>query len=231
MDNFKVGDRILFGKFPLQQKKSEANIKPQPILWRIMHIRSNKKRNQNWTKKILLLSEYGIIEKPYNDDPVIQKITWKTSSLKKWLNTDFFNESFTDEEKKYIDPITQSIWKRILSFRNNSYITEDRVFIFSLDDVMHYFSANCVTVPKPIYDISGNKRGEFNFPSQELKSRGNPETVCYMNGEKDFWWLRNTVYRNEYAMYIGIDGLAYPEGRLLNGIPGLCVRPAMWIKL
>ena len=51
--------------------------------------------------KVLLLSEYGLDAKPYNDEFSFV-IKWEDCTLRKWLNEEFYEDAFTDEEQEKI---------------------------------------------------------------------------------------------------------------------------------
>ncbi|MBQ0027410.1 MAG: hypothetical protein KBS96_02290 [Lachnospiraceae bacterium] len=50
--------------------------------------------------KILVISKYGLDVKPFNIE--YTGIGWGNCSLRKWLNEDFFDYSFDEEEKSSI---------------------------------------------------------------------------------------------------------------------------------
>ncbi len=52
--------------------------------------------------EILLMTKKCIDEIPYNEH--IDNVTWENCSLRQWLNNEFFNTAFTDEEKASIIP-------------------------------------------------------------------------------------------------------------------------------
>ena len=51
-----------------------------------------------------LLSKYGLGGIWYNTDSV--DVTWENCSLRRWLNTDFYNTAFDDTEKDMIVQVT-----------------------------------------------------------------------------------------------------------------------------
>lgn len=57
-----------------------------------------------WIKKdgeILLLSEYGLDILPF-DDSGSGSIIWENSSIRNWLNNEFYNSTFSKEEQENI---------------------------------------------------------------------------------------------------------------------------------
>lgn len=57
--------------------------------------------------RVLLVSRLILDAKPYNDvtDVLASETTWKTCSLREWLNTDFAGSAFTEEERRMILPV------------------------------------------------------------------------------------------------------------------------------
>ncbi len=106
---------------------SEKDGTRRPIKWIVVKKESGK---------ALLLSAYGIGKRPYN--LVDKDVTWETCTLRKWLNQTFYNNAFTDEEKKRI---------RLTEVRNedNSNTpggsdTKDRVFLLSIREVKEWLT-------------------------------------------------------------------------------------------
>mgnify|MGYP000320325746 CR=1 FL=1 len=55
-----------------------------------------------WIKKgdeVLLLSEYGLDAQPF-DTSGKERVLWKDSTIRKWLNNDFYNSAFSVEGKR-----------------------------------------------------------------------------------------------------------------------------------
>ena len=228
--NFESGDRICFGHYPVMDPDSGHNRKPRPILWRIMDVKSARYGKRHPARKLLLLSEYSIANMRFSDDS--GPTSWHKCSLRKWLNADFYNKAFDAGEKKMIVPVTPKIWDRVYDLRNGGASLTENVFIFSFNDFFRYFSLR--EKPEtvyPVYTVSGKKTGNFKMPEDAFHDENRESILYHKNGERDFWWLRNMVYRNEYAAYVNMDGMIVLEGRWACGEPGLCVRPALWLKI
>ena len=83
-----VGDMIEFGSY--EQDNNEAN-GTEPIEWRVLDVSDGNP---------LLISVYGLDTKPYNDS--YRWVTWKESTIRQWLNGEFFRTAFTREEQVLI---------------------------------------------------------------------------------------------------------------------------------
>ena len=107
---------VVFGTHDISETASV------PMEWEILDY--DKKSG-----KILLASRY--IEKSiaYDDDNEKEKTSWEECSLRKWLNSEFYEEAFNKKEKALITANTYSKEKDI----------EDYVFILSYSEVEKYY--------------------------------------------------------------------------------------------
>ena len=105
-NDFKVGNIVTLGNFA------------GPIEWIVLEVKDNK---------ALLLSKHILFRKTYDKN---HSCTWKTSSLRQYLNGEFYENCFTKSEKNAI--ITSNI-------NVNSGDTKDRIFLLSVDEVYKYF--------------------------------------------------------------------------------------------
>ena len=71
------GEHIKFGSY--QGEKIE---------WRVLDVIG---------EKVLLLSEYGLDVKPYNDN-LSSGITWESCTLRRWLNDEFYEKYQLDKK-------------------------------------------------------------------------------------------------------------------------------------
>ncbi len=198
-----VSKNLKFGKY--MQDGS-----PDSIEWRILDIVEDR---------ALLISEYAIDCKPYND--LEQEVTWENCTLRKWLNEDFFNAAFNDEEKKMIPEVTVPADKNPVYIRVDAgNATTDRVFLLSIKEMKKYFPNDRVCVPTP-YAIAN---GVDNHP-YESDFRG----CCH-------WWLRSPGESQRSAAAVFYMGCAlFDHGRKAYvkkvGEKDVGVCPALWINL
>ncbi len=105
-----VGEKVYLGTYPYDKA---GNI--QRIQWRVLE----KKENT-----LLLLTEYGVDTKEYNDKH--EKTSWENCTLRRWLNKDFLEKAFSDFEKKLIQTTSD---------------TGDKIFLLSNEEAFeNYFS-------------------------------------------------------------------------------------------
>ena len=82
-----VGDTITFGNYP------QATNDPEPIEWMVLEV-------DNMNGKALLIAKKALDCQPYNTNSAY--VTWKTCSLRTWLNSTFLNAAFDSAEQDMI---------------------------------------------------------------------------------------------------------------------------------
>ena len=81
----------------------------------------------------------------------------ENSEIRNWLNTEFFDQSFTQEEKSAILPVSYESIKYGWGEKDQSeeqYTTEDRVVLLSRKDVEKmplYISLLTISIPSGLY--------------------------------------------------------------------------------
>lgn len=183
------GDIVYFGSYEQNNDKSDGK---EPIEWIVLKKESDK---------VLLLSEKGLVSRPYHKDNVER--TWKNCSLRKWLKRSFIKTAFTEEEKKYIVPTK-------VSYEASKYQDDevtDRVFILSMSETYEYHLSNVDRKEKATeYAIA---KGAYVSES----------TGCSV------WWVRSP---SGYS--VSSYGAMNKSGNPLND-KTVTVRPAMWVSL
>lgn len=179
-------DTVTFGKYD-----------GKPIKWRVLNIDGDN---------AFLLSDSLIDNKPFNDED--KSITWKDSSIRSWLNEEFYNNSFTDNEKEMIKI------SRLINRDNPFYgkdggdDTTDKVFLLSLDDINQpgYGFTN-------LYRVYSNTRIAKDY-----------------NDNEGFWWLRSPGAGTNGAADVTRNGVADLSGYFVY-YSNRGVRPALYINL
>ncbi len=176
--------------------------------------------------KVLLLSEYGLDAKPYNDEFSFV-IKWEDCTLRKWLNEEFYEDAFTDEEQEKILLSTSEGFPE-----HNSRVpgrdydklereTEDYVFLLSYTEVYQYINSKHG-------DESDTER--LCYPTEYAKN--NTDIKIY--NDACGWWLcagsrggYNGERRRPYV--VSVHGGISQEEKVDSS--KYAVRPAMWIEL
>lgn len=223
---YKIGDSILFGHY--EQDNNTANGK-EPIEWIILAIDHNR---------ALLLSRYVLdaIEYDYTYEthqshytwsniamgitvptatpapsPVV---TWEGSTIRNWLNNNFYTVAFSNDERDRIIPtrVTDEVYNK--SIRNNPFqvrgMTTDKIFLLSYSEVNDLFPDN---------------KSRDGSPTQYASTKG------YLVSE---WILRSRFFepfRGDTILYVDYSG----NTEINNGInpddAGSGIRPALWYSL
>lgn len=214
-----TGDTIVFGLY--EQDGNEQN-GAEPIEWKVLAVEGSH---------ALIISAKGLEAISYSEPMDVEaymdkSLSWKTSYLREWLNDDFLNSAFSEEEKNTI---------RTSELNHNDasgkFTTEDKVFCLSIEEAEKYF-ANSMAMACSVSDYA--KKG-LKVDQGAITSDG---YGC--------WWLRDmtsaakpqqqsnfmTGTYNEVGGISGTHGVSLAkEGK---GTPVFCdylytVRPAMWI--
>ena len=184
--NARVGDRFSFGRYP-----QGPNGEVEPIAWRVLERESDS---------LLVISEKGLDAKPYNEK--FCDVTWADCTLRRWLNKEFLNKAFSEQE--------QSLIKMSKLSNNAGPSTDDRIFLLSVYEATINFFADHEDREAKLtaYAISNGAR----TPS-DGEYAGNA-----------WWWLRSCVYNSYCAA--GISGLGGVGGGKVDSYGG-SVRPAL----
>ena len=171
-----------------------------PIRWRVLEVRD---------KIALLITDRCIDCMPYskNDDDV----TWSQSEIRKWLNKDFLNTAFAPGQRAGIVPVNNTNPANPLYETRGGIITQDHIFLLSIDEMYKYFEDDKDRSAKP----TGYARGKGLFVSHNGKS---------------WWWLRSSGNAQNYAADVDYGGdVDYYGSAVQSSNNG--IRPAMWVKL
>ena len=180
---------IAFGRYPQASKNENALIE-----WLVL---------KNDGSKYLLISKYALYCKPYNTS--FKSVTWKTCSLRKWLNGAFFNNAFSVEEQKQILSTT------VTTTDYSTVNTKDRVFLLSSAEAEKYFDSHS----------AGQCQGTaYCFAQGADNAR---------NGNCN-WWLRSPGSSFRTARYVNNSGSSYGYSCPVDK-DTIAVRPALWIDL
>ena len=190
-----VGDIVMLGSY---EQDNKTNNGKEPIEWVVL-----AKENG----RLLVVSRYALDFGQYGAK-YGEEVTWETSPMRTWLNTDFFESAFSVEESQRIPEVTVQMDKNPEYDCDPGNDTKDKIFLLSYTDVAKYFSSEkarkCLTTD---YGKSVNR--------EHKKS-------CY-------WFLRTTGSRQSNVLVVDPYGAIVFLGFYVDNNMG--VRPAMWIEL
>jgi len=113
-----VGNIVTFGTYPQTASGTDST----PIEWLVLDYDAANNHT-------LLISRYGLDAQQYSAKE--ESTLWETSSVRKWLNDEFYNVAFVNEEKQSI----------ILTKLDNK--TNDRLFLLSKQEAFGlYFKSD-----------------------------------------------------------------------------------------
>ena len=203
-----VGDTVTFGSYEQDNDVSNGS---EPIEWVVLAHQDGR---------TLLLSRYGLNGIWYNTDRV--EVTWEDCSLRRWLNTDFYNTAFDDIEKGQIVQMTNenpdgtAFWEavgRTAESSNEGNNTQDNVFLLSLYEAQEYLgltadsNLDCRTTATLYADSQG----------------------AYSPGKECWWWLRSPGREICSAAVVKDSGSALSEFVYHEYKQPPAVRPAIWV--
>ena len=196
--NIKVGDIVTLGSY--EQDNNSSNGK-EKITWIVLKVENGK---------ALLISEYALDAYKYYNS--LSSVTWETSHIRHWLNSDFLNSAFNTTEQNSILSTEVSADTNPEHSSNQGGVTIDKVFLLSASQAERYFA---------------NKGSRTCKATQYAKQNG--VWISPSNGNAS-WWLRTIGDRQDCASTIESDGDIYYTGSLVHSA-NPAVRPAIWIDL
>jgi len=192
-----IGDTYCFGSYEQDNNKSNGQ---EDIEWLVLAKEGTK---------ILVISKYALDCKPYNTSNT--DVTWEICTLRKWLNNDFINSTFSADEKEMIPTATVSADKNPEYSTNPGNATQDQVFLLSITEVNKYFSSDSARQCEPTDYAVANGAWES-------------------GGSNCWWWLRSPGRDQSRVVGVGSSGGVDEAGDDVN-FAYIAVRPALWIDL
>ncbi|MCL2638558.1 MAG: DUF6273 domain-containing protein [Oscillospiraceae bacterium] len=195
------------------------SIKAQDIIqfggynWQVLEVRDGK---------ALIITNELIENRAYHNDWV--DVTWENSSMRAYLNGEFFNSFTAANRAKIAD--TQVVnssnpWYETSGGNN----TTDKIFLLSIDEVLKYFGDSGQLASRP-------KENNWFISDEYNADRITRHIDDDYNSEDsgNWWWLRSPGENNINAAFVFDDGILYIDGYYCYS-RFLSVRPAMWITL
>ena len=203
----KPGDEFILGKY---EQDNDLINGQEDIEWVVLG-------NDNGT--ITAMSKYCLEDMPFNDASIDTPTNWADSTIREWLNTDFYKSAFSDEEKSMLK-------LSHLSNPGNSYFnidggddTDDYVFLVGRDTLETYYSdlklgavemswdgvEETMTVGMSDQTEYEPLRAQYTDYAKQKYIEAEPQ-VDYDSVEKEygenscFWWTRATGDAN-YSMF------------------------------
>ncbi len=198
-----VGDSVKLGQY-----YSTSATEKVALEWTVLKVEKNR---------ALLIANKAIDHVPFEKTAYKagSKITWETSSIRQWLNSEFYDLAFSDSDKAQI--LNGGSAEEGIAIVNLSNIrtdlgacadTYDKVFLLSADEAEALFADdNARTVKGTAYAMDQGARFEGNQAS---------------------WWLRTMGETYDRAAVVLHDGEINYTGYNIN-FGSAAVRPCIWI--
>lgn len=173
--------------------------------------------------KLLLLSKYGLDCQQYHE--IETDITWENCTLRTWLNNDFYNTAFTEEQKNVILETTLTNPDNSVAGIEGGNDTTDKIFLLSIDEAYEYFGEDST-------DADGNKSNPDRaiVPTAYALAQGSvPASFGLWYDGNCPGWLRSPGYATIYAAIVDYNGTVYDFGHGVSHDKNV-VRPALWIN-
>ena len=204
LKNPAVGDIVYFGKY---EQDNDASNGAEDIEWIVLA------RAKDY---YLVVSKYALDCKPY--DEKFESVTWQTSSLRNWLNNDFLNKAFTEEESNQIPTVQVAADENPNYSTNPGVATSDKIFLLSIKEAEQFFATDNARRCAPT--AYAKAQGVYTNSNYQTSSG---EAACW-------WWLRSPGGNQATAADVYHDGGVVYYGDDVNFANG-SVRPALWITL
>ena len=183
---------IKFGNYWQSNDKNKEAIK-----WKVL-VKENG--------KALLISKYALDCKPFNKSCC--NITWEECTLRKWLNSEFINNAFSEEEQQIIALTKNDNPHNPTYGTTGGNTTEDKVFLLSIEEANTYLTKEerkCRPTPY----------------AKQHNAWSSEHNICY-------WWLRSPGSYRDSAAYANDNGGVSGSGSFVDD--GYCaVRVALWV--
>ena len=237
----KVGDTIIMGTY---EQDNISNGK-EALNWQILDIQDGK---------ALIISCSVLDCKDFSESTDI--VSWAESSLRKWLNTDFYESTFSDSEQDRIilteisNPGTYTgyddsgCWtvsntvsnlETILSETDGQKNTQDRIFLLNIDEADQFFASDndrkafLSDYGTEIFIKLGFEQAQNgNIDEDTIRDYYEQEASKYGRGFCN-WWLRSPGIIEGTAAAVDYNGSS-GQSMAVNAKDG-GVRPAMWIEI
>lgn len=155
-------DVFTFGVYE-QDGDSEG---PEPIEWLVLDRQEDR---------LFVISYYVLDRVAYHENE--EDVTWESSSLRRWLNEEFYPAAFSLAEQSFIPLVTTVTEDNPFVLTDGGNDTEDHLAIPSIDELHNYLSWE---------------------PRRQTKYA--------FNGKQAWYWLRNMGCNLQQPAYISYDG-------------------------
>lgn len=187
-------DCIYFGNYlPIGGESKE------PMKWRVLSVDGSNAFLM--ADRVLAERSYLAIEDIGEEEPVF---TWETCALRRWLNQDFYQSAFSQEEQAAVLTSTVVNEDNADTGTDGGNDTEDKIYLLSVKEA---------------------GKAEYGFDTDLDKESETREQENYSSG----WWLRTPCAGDCAALVDGWGVVNRTQGTFMSGKRG--VRPVLHLNL
>ena len=191
-----AGDTLKLGRY--EQDDNTAN-GDEDIEWLIL-----EKQNE----VAFLISKKALDSMPFNTNDSL--LSWDQSSIRYWLNHEFFNQAFTSDEQSLIQDTLVRAEENPTFTTKPGNDTMDKIFLLSINEVKKYFLTE-----------ESRKAGATSYAKGQ-DANTTSSGLCW-------WWLRSPGRSGKYISYVSSNGVISTMGFISTSAHN-SVRPALWIN-
>ncbi len=214
--------------------------KYEPVKWRVLHIEGNK---------ALLLADKVLDDQRYNITS--ENVTWKTSTIRSWLNgydenenqegedygvQNFINSIFGTEEKEAIFTTDLENADNLKHRTEGGEDTKDRIFLLSEKEIYASEDAPTYGFIKAFYKDDDEGNVDLCDEAKRRKSSTYAKAMGTWSSNNDdyvgncLWWLRTPGHNTFDAMWVDYNGYVVCDDMAVdNNHLGVC--PALNLNL
>ena len=211
-DTLRVGQTFTMGRY---EQDNNLRTGVEPIEWQVLTLQSDR---------ALVISKYALETITHSE--MQQSTSWEGSSYRKWLNDEFYNTSFNENEKNKILQVTNENPDNPEYGTDGGNRTQDRIFLLSLDEAKSYFTSDEARK----CEITEYVKGTF-------ITTGGIYSYYYRRPDDygAMWMLRTPGSRENMRVLVNMIGSIELSGSPCDAMLGcdktlFTLRPAFWIK-
>ena len=177
LPELRIGQTIQFGHY---EQDGDTENGEEAIEWQVLDIRNGN---------ALIISRNALESRkfsPKNKDDNNKNIIWESSQIREWLNGEFIETVFTEDERNAIQ-----------NTLNDNYLNDD-IFLLSAEEAETYFADNSARIASPTAAIVRNVNIQNGACGWWLRSM-NSNSVMYV----DYKGAINTKGKAVYSIGIG----------------------------
>ena len=183
--------------------------KKEPIKWRVLSVEEND---------ALIVADQNLDTQPFHNQNS-SEISWEGSSIRQWLNNDFYSTAFIEEEQNAILSTTVSTENNPQYGTANGADTTDKLYLLSAEEVRNKNYGFAM-----YHEMNSKTRQAKNTAYAGAKGAWADDAG---NG---WWWQRSLGSFSFNAVYTGSEGVVDCSGFIAVNEGG-GVRPAMHLNL